>query len=167
MLSRVKPQEKELFDIPLDFSHVTVASIQLLLAQIKQLYIETYDQVAALLNSPEKINFATAVQPLINLGIYTQKAQTLCTLPKDVHTDEVVRQASADAATEIAKLHIACQQREDVFQVLCQYETGTYQTEKLQLHPECVRYFDFTMRDYKRNGLYINDREKKRKNYAN
>lgn len=146
-----------LFHTRLDFSSVTVESIQQLLARIKQLYTETYDQVAALLSSAEKINFSTAVQPLINLAIYIQKAQTLCNFPMNIHTDETVREASTNAATEMEKLVIECGQREDVFQVLHQYEVGAYQDEKSQLHPEHNRYFEHAMRDYKRNGLYISD----------
>ena len=161
MFTQRSLHEQELYNTRLDFSTVTVESIQQHLARIKQLYVETYNGVSALREFPEKIHFSTVVQPFIDLDIYIEKAQMLCILAKETHIVEAVRKASAEAAKEIEKTRIACQQREDVFVVLHQYAVGAYQGEKSQLHPEHQSYFEDLMHDYWRSGLCITDNVKK------
>src|SRR6185437_4163526 len=84
----LSPLSQELFETKLDFSGLTVEVINSYINRVKRCYQETYDAVAALKAHPEKISFSTAVQPLLDLPICTQKAQTLCTFPQQVHQNE-------------------------------------------------------------------------------
>lgn len=154
---------REYFNTPLDFSHLTGADINKLAINIKELYIETYDQVAALIQTPEQINFANAVQPFINLKISLQGIKSICTFTKSIHTNKEVRQASTDAATLIDEIIIESEQREDVYKVLRHYEMNFYLQEQNTLHPEENSYFEDMMLEYRRNGMQFDDIEKKNK----
>lgn len=149
--------KKELFKIDLDFSKVSVDKINELLNKLQSFYQATYDSIAALINSPSQISFETAVQPLIDLDICRQKAYSLCTFTKSVHTDKAIRQASTDAEVALEKTAIDSGLRADVFQVLKNYQTNAFQKQKDWLDAQQIRYFDHLMRDYKREGLYIED----------
>src|SRR3990167_7105288 len=72
-LTSMSALEQKLYNLSLDFGGVTVEAIQRYLVLIKQLYIETYNKIAALQISSERISFSTVVQPLINLDIYTEE----------------------------------------------------------------------------------------------
>lgn len=149
--------EQKLYSTPLNFSTILAPEIILLSQQIKQLFTITYDNIANLLSNNGVISYKTVVQPLIDLDLYTTTAKNLCTFPKHTHTDETIREASVKADTELEELMIACDQREDVFQVFRAYETTTYIQEQEQLHEEQKRFFEGIMQNYKRNGLYIDD----------
>ncbi len=149
--------ERELYYLPLDFSAITVESIQYHTSLVEQLYRCTYDQIAAMNNSPEEINFRTVVQPLLNLRIIISKAMCLCEFPKEIHVDGVVREASAEAVKKISNLSIRCKQRTDVFQVLRCYDEGMYQAEQSELSIEKNQYVKELLLDYKRCGMYLQD----------
>ncbi|MDX1901711.1 MAG: M3 family metallopeptidase [Gammaproteobacteria bacterium] len=153
-ISRLK---QKLFQLPLDFSQLTVEKIKEYFADIEKLYQATYDQIASLSGNPDMICFETVVQPLLDLEVLTEKAVTLSTLPRYVHPDQETRSFSASITEALQKLSITYTQREDVFKVFHQYEFGAFQSETSFLHPEEIRYFEHLMRNYKRNGLYISD----------
>jgi thimet oligopeptidase len=167
-----------LFNASLDeLASITAESIQNYVSKIKTLTKITYDGIAALSSEPsepsefsassvsfefsEGINFASVIQPLIDLSIYTEVANTLCTFPMHVHAEKEVRDASAEACEELDKLKIECEQRNDVFKVFEQYESEIYPREKSDLHFEECRYIEEMANNYKRNGLYISDDSKK------
>ncbi len=154
---KISNLKQKLFSMNLDLSSVTVETIQTMLSQIKTLYRATYNNVAALRMLPEKMTFSTIVQPLIDLDIIANKAISICTFPKHIHIDKIVRDASSDAAIEIENLNIECHQRSDVFKVIQKYEAEIYPKEIAHLHPEEMRFFTNMTRDYKRNGLFIKD----------
>src|SRR3990167_2050644 len=156
-LTSMSALEQKLYNLSLDFGGVTVEAIQRYLVWIKQLYIETYNKIAALQISSERISFSTVVQPLINLDIYTEKAKQLCVFSREIHVDEAVRTASTEAGKELESLQIDCEQRTEVFRVLHLYEIGNYVDERLKLHPEDNQYFKELMADFRQHGLYVAD----------
>jgi len=152
--------KSDLFNASLkELANTTTESIQKRLSQIKTLNRMTYDSIAGL--SPEEINFSTVIQPLIDLSIYTQIPNTLCTFPMQAHTEKEVRDASAEAIEELEKLDIECEQREDVFKIFAYYESQIYPTEESDLDLEDSRYVGQIANAYKRNGLYVTDNLKK------
>ncbi len=159
--NKLAPLAQELFETKLDFSDITAEVIRGYMFRIKKCYQETYDAVASLKKTPEKISFATAVQPLLDVEIYTQKARALCTFPQHVHQKEEVRDESEKAEEEFKDFLIECEQRYDVFEVLRYYETEIYQKEQEKLDEEEQLAFTDIMEEYKRNGLYIEDPEKR------
>src|SRR5579872_7474482 len=159
--NQLSPLARELFETKLDFSELTAEDIRRYMLRIKRCYQETYDAVAALKTTPEQICFATAVQPLLDVWTYVQKAHALCTFPQHVHQEEKERDASEEAEKEFKSFLVECDQRYDVFDVLRTYETGKYQKEEKELGEEEELALADIMREYKRNGLYIEDPEKR------
>lgn len=155
--------QKKLFTTRLDFSSLSVETIKNYVSEIEALSKATYDKIASLKNFPNKITFATVVQPLIDLELATQKARTLCTFPMYVHTNKEVRDENEKAFKELAKIKTECEQRLDTFLVLQKYESEVYLKEAQRLHLEENRYIKELMRNYKRNGLYISDQKTQEK----
>lgn len=157
MESQKKILEQGLFNLKMDFNQVSPELIEQLAQQISELYALTYDELALLSKTPERISFQTIVQPLVDISIYKTKAENLCTFPEQTSPDEHIRQASEKAVRQLSEIKITCEQREDVFQSFRLYEQGAYRQEKDHLDPEQCRYFERIMRAYRRNGLYIHD----------
>jgi len=156
-IAEIAQLKTALFNLKLDFSTVTVEMIDDLMAKMRHLYTTTYNDIAELKSSPSKINFVTTMQPIIDLDICLQKAKAICNIPKKASPDESIRNKSKAASDELEKFIIECQQRLDVFEVFVEYQLNTFQVEKPSLHQEDIRYVEETMRDAKRNGLYIKD----------
>lgn len=151
------PLEHELYSLPLDFSTLRIEAIQDYQAKVKQLYKETYDKIAAWMATPEHINFITAIQPLINLELIVAKAIQLCGFSKSVHPSQAIREACAAATTDIDKVRIESESREDVFNVFRHYYENVYEKEADLLHVEECRYIEDMMQHYTRNGLGTQD----------
>lgn len=159
----LKKLQKEIYSIPLDFKLLNVDFIDQLTKKIINLYAATYDYIASFQKNSESIHFEKVVQPLIDLEMVTSKAESLCTFPSRVHPDEKIRNASEQSEVALSTTKIDCAQRTDVFKVLQLYEKSSYLTEKDQLDHENKRYFTHLMREYKRNGLNIEDKHTKQK----
>ncbi len=136
------------------FSTVTAASITALTDSIIQLTRATYDHVAALTGNG---TFASVVQPLLDLQFYTQKIEKICDTLRFVHSDAAIRKASTDSKDQLDALWIEQSQRRDVYAVLARYEATTYPAEKATLDLENQRYFDWVLREARRNGIAIPD----------
>jgi len=159
---KMTPLQEELFNMELDFSKVTAEVINQYVDKIKQLYKETYDGIAALASNPKYINFNTVMQPLIDLEVFADKAYNFCTFPMQMHTDPDVREASQKADDALKEMNIECEQREDTFAVIQNYHSGLkFLIDKSDLHQEKNRFIEKLMLQYKRNGLYIADPQKK------
>jgi Zn-dependent oligopeptidase len=163
----IEPQktslQSQLYEIPLNISSLSIELLAKYVDLIKTLYKHTYDQIAELTRYDDKLTFSSVIQPLINLDIYTEKIKSLCIFSQHVHQEEDVRKASAEAEKELENLNIECEHREDVFRVVQSYESDMYLSEKSKLSAEENKFIDILLRNYKRNGLYIPDTEKKEK----
>lgn len=145
----------------LDFSAISVESINKTLEYIKNQYTLTYKKIAELKNSPDKITFEQVIQPLLDLDLTVNEAMTMCTFPRLVHSDKNVREVSVEATKQIENIKIDCHQNEDAFNVLRLYEENNYKNEQSRLSHEQNRYVKNLMLNYKRNGMYITEKEKR------
>ncbi len=150
-----------LLNMSLDFSTLSVESMQTCMDQIRTLSHAVWDEIATL--SPEQLSFKTVIQPLIDLDVITQAASTLCTHPKEVHPDEAVRKRSTELSEELQKLDLEGTSREDVFAVFQRYQQKAYLVEQANLHGEEIRFIDDLERTYRRQGLYLSDEQAKKR----
>lgn len=144
-------KQRDLYSTPLDFTNITPELISNLIVKIKDTLVCTYDYVA----QQNNLNFADIMQPLINLGIASQKAKVLTSDIYYVHMDAIVRDASAKAKEELDKHRVEQNMRLDVYNVIKQYYDTTYQDEKEHLTKEEIRYVELTMSHYKRTGMNL------------
>jgi len=85
-------------------------------------------------------------------GMYT----TAC-FAKDSHPDENVRKASADVASKFGKFGVEQSMRMDVFKTI---KTYSEKVDRATLSETQKRFLDFIMRDYRRQGMDLPEKER-------
>lgn len=142
--------QADLFGIQLDFANLSVSAITEYLSQAKKTIQATYDYVAHV----DYLSFYTVVQPFINLSVALEAVSALITMPKDLHPDPLVREASAAASIEMERFTIQQQQREDVYKTFSKYIYHSH-PNKLFLNDEEIRFINDMQIDFKRNGMEL------------
>lgn len=143
----------------LEFTKISEKSIDENLKKIVEFYNQVSKQIAELIHNPEKISFATAIQPLIDLRIAVAIPKAHCTFPRQVHANPKIREKSTEADKVLEELQIEFDLNPEVFKVLDLYHKKVYPQEKETklLDPEQDRFVEKLMQRCHRNGLHISD----------
>jgi thimet oligopeptidase len=138
-----------------DFSNITVD----LLKQYKDKIIkDTTNTINHVVKLKGERTFHNTVQPLINNNTILQPYKSSFTLATDFHTDKYVRECATELKQEVDKFLIDVSMRRDLYNTHINYQNGEYkrEEEEILIHEE-NRYFEHTMREFKRNGLHLNE----------
>ncbi len=96
------------------------------------------------------IKIATSLYPLISSFTYAS----------NFYEDKNIRNKGNELKGELSKFLIECSQRKDMYNAALEYQCTNYPKEKeTLLSDEEIRYFEHQMRDYKREGLQLDDDE--------
>ena len=107
-------------------------------------------------------SFKTKVLPLINVFTYIEPLSESIEYLFQFHPSKKVRDFASETYGKIRKFYINWNQRKDIYDAMNLYYTKFYMKEKGNLTDEENRYVDHMMRDYKREGLHLNDPEIKK-----
>lgn len=137
-----------------DFTNVTINVI----IQYKLLIMDQISSaVNNIVNTQDPRTFDNTVQPLINVTHHTEPYKNLFGYITNFYPDKELRTAAQEAEMEISKFIIDIMMRKDLYGAFLSYQNTLYKTEKSTLTNEENRYFEHEMRDFKRNGLHLND----------
>eukprot|EP00656_Telonema_subtile_P057627 TRINITY_DN9523_c0_g1_i3.p1 TRINITY_DN9523_c0_g1~~TRINITY_DN9523_c0_g1_i3.p1 ORF type:complete len:408 (-),score=128.09 TRINITY_DN9523_c0_g1_i3:946-2169(-) len=110
-----------------------------------------YDQVAAVTEA----TFANTLQVIADYDSYAEVLGSMCTFPKDTSADKEIREASTEATNLINKACVECSMRFDVYEVIKQFGN----TDPA-LAGEEKRLLDRALRDYRRNGMDLEEAQR-------
>jgi thimet oligopeptidase len=125
---------------------------------IKHRLQKVYDEVVQL---NEKRTFNNTVQPIINVYDIIEPLMNSIEYVENFHTDEKMREHSTNVNIILKQFLIKCSMRKDIYNAFKDYEKDGYKNEKQYLDNENNRYFEHSMRDFRRDGLHLNDSEVK------
>ncbi|MBA3283680.1 MAG: hypothetical protein H0U27_01290, partial [Nitrosopumilus sp.] len=149
----------------MQFNNITSDLINDYTEQILDRVSKVYDSIAAI--NPKSdgsvptsdLSFKTILQPLIDVSIELTAQYCIVRNMSSFHTDKAVREASIQGKKRLADFNIECNMRNDVYNVIKSYYDEYYPKEKDSLTTEQCRYVERTMKQYRRNGLYLNNPE--------
>jgi len=137
-----------------DFTNVTVDTINNNKAFITH---QTNEAINSIVNVACKRSFRNTVQPLIDASYFTEPKKNLFGYVSNFFPSKELRDAAQEAEKEINKFFIEAFMRKDLYNAFLNYQNTTYQTEQHNLTYEENRYFNHEMRDFRRNGLHLDD----------
>ncbi len=135
-----------------DFRSITVSSINDTLASIKHDITSALDKVCQV--TTER-TFDNTVQPHINVYTLVTPKCSSFDIVTNFFPDKELRDFATAADEDIKKFLIDASMRKDVYESFRTYASGSYEKEKDQLTYEERRYFENTMRDFRRSGLHL------------
>eukprot|EP01110_Echinostelium_bisporum_P008884 TRINITY_DN3178_c0_g1_i1.p1 TRINITY_DN3178_c0_g1~~TRINITY_DN3178_c0_g1_i1.p1 ORF type:complete len:193 (+),score=44.81 TRINITY_DN3178_c0_g1_i1:24-602(+) len=113
----------------------------------------TYDTIANIGSGSH--TFDNTIKPIAEMeaDVYTQSSNL--TFPAHTSTDKQIRDASSDAEKAFSAFSIEQTMREDVYKSVLKY---TEKKEKLDAQQ--TRLLERVVRDFKRNGLHLGEKER-------
>jgi thimet oligopeptidase len=112
------------------------------------------DEIGNLTSS--QLTFDNTVRALDDIGFDLQTVHHRLDIIEQAHPDAKMRSAAVDAVQKLNEFAVGIDYREDVYR-----SVHAYADTKPQLKPVEERLLDFTLRDYKRAGLTLDDAERK------
>jgi Zn-dependent oligopeptidase len=141
-------------DIRFNFNTVTEEQLSSLPELIYDEIKEVYDSIV---NIQEPRTFENTVQPIINVETKLQPLISSLGYVTNFFTDEKLSEVANESQTKISKLLVELTQRKDFFKAYEEYEKNGYKNDYELLTDEEKRYFNHTMREFRRNGLDRDD----------
>jgi len=138
------------------FNTLTVDKITEYINQIKTDYTNILDQIVNIGEGVER-TFENTVRPKIRIGTIIEPINNLFGYVTNFWTEKEMRDAGTNAESEIARYFIEADSRKDVYHAFKQYYTTNYINEKPYLSHEENRYVDEIMRNFRRDGLDLDD----------
>jgi Zn-dependent oligopeptidase len=102
--------------------------------------------------SSSQLTFDNTIRALDDVGFDLQTVHHLLDIIEQAHPDAKMRSAAVDAVQKLNEFSVGIDYREDVYR-----SVHTYAETKPQLKPVEERLLDFTLRDYKRAGLTLDE----------
>jgi thimet oligopeptidase len=113
---------------------------------------EEYAAIAACQTNP---TFANTIQAMSDTDTWADVIENMCTFPQHTSPDKELRDASTEAENLFNDLGVECAMNYEVYKAV-----AAYAALGEPLEGEAARLLERTMRDYKRNGLTL-DEEKR------
>ncbi|QKF94196.1 peptidase M3A/M3B [Fadolivirus algeromassiliense] len=101
--------------------------------------------------------FANTIQPLINVMTNMEPYKSIFHYITNFYPQKELRDSAQEAEKEIKKFMIDTFLRKDLYNALSEYYNGGYMSEMQSLTHEEQRYVEHQMRDFRRNGLHLDD----------
>jgi len=138
-------------EIGINFSQYDIAVMEKLKKEIMNCITKKINYV---IEYGSERNFSNTIQPLINMGISIDSKTNSFTIAKNFHPDKTIRDFGNQLEIEIEKFYKNSIMTDKLFNVINQYRNSkNYQNEKSKLSNEEIKYFDYMMRDFRRNGV--------------
>jgi Zn-dependent oligopeptidase len=141
--------------IPFDFKNLNESSLKTDDSYIRDEVVKTYDQIA---NVSLTRTFENTVQPMISLWTLLRPKFTSFHYAKNFYTSKTIRDLGSELECEIEKFVIDQNQRKDVYNAFKSYGEQ-YSLEKDSLTAEECRYYEHSMRDFRRSGLHLEGKD--------
>lgn len=145
-----------------NFGNITVA----LLNQYKDKIIkDTTNAIEEIVAFKGKRAFYNTVQPLINIRTILEPYKSSFNFALNFHTDKAVRDCATELEQEVKKFLIDVNLRRDLYNAFVEYQNDGWKEEGPSSHDpgmlqnEEIRYFAHEMRNFRRNGLHLNDED--------
>ena len=143
----------------IDFSSVTVESLQNAFTQYTQGLKEMNDRIINL--NFNKLTYSNVFNEMIKFEHILEPITAIFKL-KQLHTDKTVRDKCTSLSVEMSQFIIEQNMRKDVYKVYRQYYDNNFQTEKLNLYPEQIRYVEKVLLNLDLLGLNLADEQHNR-----
>ena len=104
----------------------------------------------------DKLDTNNILVPLIQLDQRLSGIENSVVFLQNVSPTKEVRDASNEAEVQLKKFAVEISMRKDVYKIIKAYSE---KCDVSQLHPEWKRYLDFMLRDYRRAGLDLEDKD--------
>jgi len=117
---------------------------------------EVYDKLCAV--KDEERTFSNTIQPLIDIDNRHNEIMSNCEFPAQVSPLKEIRDASSNAEKKLADFCIESNMRTDVYDAVTYYCKNLYDASEFD--HETQRYIEFQLRDFKREGLELNDTDR-------
>lgn len=149
-------------EIGFNFTDITINKLD---EYRKFIEVTILDTIESVVNCHEIRFFNNTVQPIINVETLTEPYTSIFNFVVNFYPDKELRDYANELQKEINKFNISVFLRKDLYNAFLEYRNSTYDTEKRFLTPEEIRYFEHSMRDFKRAGLHLpNDQYNRMKN---
>lgn len=137
-----------------NFQTVSVESLQKDLKDVQKELANTLDRVV---NVTCDRTYSNTLLPIICTYAQIEQRVSGFSYAFNLHPKEEVRKAATEINKTWKKFFIDCNQRKDVYQAFKNYQSNRFQTEKMSLTFEEVRFFEHKMRSFRRQGLDFDD----------
>jgi thimet oligopeptidase len=106
--------------------------------------------------SKSQVTFENTIRALDDVGFELETVHHRLDIIEQAHPDAKMRSAAVDAVQKLNEFSVGIDYREDVYR-----SVQAFAETKPQLQPVEERLLDFTLRDYKRAGLTLDDAKRK------
>lgn len=129
----------------------------------KETLLSYKDNVCTLINNAidkvvsltESRTFDNTVYPILYAYTVIDPLVSSFHYASNFYTDKDIRDVGVTCEGEIKKFLIECTMNKDLYNAFLDYHNTFYNEEKSLLNHEQIRYFEHSMRDYRRNGLHL------------
>lgn len=138
----------------LDFSNLTVDSINQLADEYIKLETEINDRLALIPN--DQLSWDTLIQPQHDFSEEHAKTLTIFEM-SSFHVDDAIRQACSDCETKLSQFSIEQNMRKDSFEKFKHYYYNQFLEEQKSFTAERIRYMEESMKSYRMDGMELDD----------
>ena len=145
-----------------DYGNITIE----LLHQYKDKIIkDTTNAIDDIVALKGKRTFNNTVQPLINIRTVLEPYNSSSHFALNFHTDKAIRDCATKLDQEIKKFLIDTSLRRDLYNAFLEYKNDAWKYEGSdnnfsgELLNEEIRFFVHEMRNFRRNGLHLNEED--------
>jgi Zn-dependent oligopeptidase len=117
---------------------------------------EAYAKIAA---NKENPTYENVIQAMIDIDTFSYAVTNVCTFPAHVSLDKEIRDASTESEKAFDDLNVECSMNHEVYQAVSSFNSSA---AAASLEGEPKRLLERLMRDFKRDGLHL-DEEKRNK----
>ncbi|KRX03839.1 hypothetical protein PPERSA_04634 [Pseudocohnilembus persalinus] len=139
-----------------DFKNLNIEVLKKYKEEIYKEIKECLDEIA---NFKGERTFENTARPSIEMSCATQNRINCFSYVENFFVDAEARKFASEANAEISQFLIEQNQRKDVYKAFLDYEQNGFQKEKNELTYEERRFVVKTMRDFRRDGLHLDDEE--------
>lgn len=104
-------------------------------------------------------SFENTIRPVIDILTELEPIISSFNYASNLYPDKDIRDNANELDGELKKFLIETNQRNDYYEAYLEYQNTNYLLEKPNLTNEEIRYFENSMRDFKREGLHLSDPE--------
>jgi Zn-dependent oligopeptidase len=139
-----------------NFKDVTVEQLE----EYKKIVIEDITgTIEQIIRCNDEKRFQTVIQPLIDIFTNVEPLVNIHVYAKNFYPQKEIRETGNKISNEISKFMVDCLMNKDLYNIIQEYYQTNYLEEKERLDPEEIKYIEKLMRDFKRDGLHLDDQD--------
>jgi Zn-dependent oligopeptidase len=141
-----------------DFKNVDTDTLNAIKIDIPRIVNAAVDSVVSV---TEARNFQNTVQPIIDAERIVQTKEKLVSFVNNFYPSKELRELALEIEKEIKKFFIDTFLRRDFYRSFLDYYTNQFNNDKEEkkLTNDEIRYVNHQMRDFKRNGLHLEEND--------